>query len=310
MPRTSFDSVTALAAAFCTSDAAPSPAGMTPLCIPAATTAALKILSASGSAFRPNSEVRKPHRARRGRVLPARARMPSKLSEKANAAATGHVRGLSCSRLTTHGVMTRRAMVSPLGIVSRSRRDTTCGSSQARWVAESSGWSSPDGYVVLALAREGVTAPIPHPLLELESRELSHQVALGRPDVAKVVRAVADDAVAATPIVVGRALLRRRVQGVEADVVLSDVERHGILPRRQPADGRYRQLDYEPTARRELARRVAKAGDLLGLGAKVADAVPHAVDQRELPWYDGRRHVADGHRDVRALLAQLLGHRR
>ena len=58
---------------------------MTPLCIPAETTAAVKILSVSGSAFRPNSEVRNPSRARRGRVFPARARIPSKLSEKAKA---------------------------------------------------------------------------------------------------------------------------------------------------------------------------------------------------------------------------------
>ena len=32
-----------------------------------------------------------------------------------------------------------------------------------------------------------------------------------------------------------------------------------------------------------MARRVAEAGDLLGLGPQVSDAVPHEIDERELP---------------------------
>ncbi len=143
----------------------------------------------------------------------------------------------------------------------------------------------------------------------MEAGELRHQIALGRPDVAEVAGAVRHGAVGVPSIVMGRALLGGHVVGVEADVVLPDVEGHGCLTGREAPDGGNPQLDDEPPARDEVARRVAEAGDLLLLSAQVPDAVPDQVHQRELPGHRGGRHVADDDGDVAALAVQLIDHR-
>src|SRR4051794_18662488 len=70
-------------------------------------------------------------------------------------------------------------------------------------------------------------------------------------------------------IVMRRALLGGHVVGVEADVVLPDVEGHRGLTRRIAPDARNRQLNHEASARRQVAGRVAEAGDLLGLRPQV-----------------------------------------
>jgi hypothetical protein len=77
--------------------------------------------------------------------------------------------------------------------------------------------------------------------------------------------------------VVGRALLGGQVERVEADVMPADVEGHCGLARREAPKAGNPQLDDESSARCEVARGVGEAGDLLGLGAQVCDAVPDDV---------------------------------
>ena len=68
----------------------------------------------------------------------------------------------------------------------------------------------------------------------------------------------------------GRALLGGQVERVEADVMPADVERHGGLTRREATDARNPQLNDESPIRCKMARGVAEAGDLLGLGTQVS----------------------------------------
>ena len=60
-------------------------------------------------------------------------------------------------------------------------------------------------------------------------REQRHEGAPGGPDVPEVVGVVGDCAAGVAAEVVGGASLGGHVEGVEAGMVLSDVERHGVL---------------------------------------------------------------------------------
>jgi hypothetical protein len=102
--------------------------------------------------------------------------------------------------------------------------------------------------------------------------------------------------------VVRRALLRAHVVGVKADMALSDVEWHCRLAGRETPDAGDPQLDYEAAPRCEVACGVSEAGDLLGLGPQVANAVPYEVDERELAWRSERWRCrrADGFRNRHA----------
>ena len=64
-------------------------------------------------------------------------------------------------------------------------------------------------------------------------------------------------------------------------------------------------VDDEAATGREVSRRVAEAGDLLALGPKIAEPVPHEIDERESPGHRAVRHVTDDDRDVGPLFRSL-----
>src|SRR4051794_12376517 len=95
-----------------------------------------------------------------------------------------------------------------------------------------------DPYRHMFAARAGERLP-PEPapaLAEAHPRQLGHQVQLGRPDVAEWNRAADRAPVGCDLEVVGDQTLIGDVVLVEADVLVTDMERDHGLPRREPLE--------------------------------------------------------------------------
>ena len=119
------------------------------------------------------------------------------------------------------------------------------------------------------LGGEAGPGPVRMPGLQLEPGQLSHEVKLGRPDVA--VRAAGQPS---PPALIEREVVRynaltQNVVGVQADVAGLAMPDRGLLPGWQLAQLRYPELDHEAAARCEVAGGIAEARDLLGLGEQV-----------------------------------------
>lgn len=83
--------------------------------------------------------------------------------------------------------------------------------------------------MAFALGGEGRCDPVLCTALELHPGELRHEIELTGPDIAVVVCPTAVGSVGLSGEVVRARLLTHQVVGVEAQVFVGDVERHGNL---------------------------------------------------------------------------------
>src|SRR5579864_8782550 len=88
------------------------------------------------------------------------------------------------------------------------------------------------------------------------------------------------------------ALLRSDVEGVEADVARTHVERQCSRTGRKAPQVGNPELHYESPPGPEVIRRVPKSLNPLGLLEQTTDAVEDHVDEREVPGDRGVREVA------------------
>lgn len=149
------------------------------------------------------------------------------------------------------------------------------------------------------------------PALQLEARELCHQVKFGWPDVAVWTPEELRLLAAVEMEMVRYDTLLQDVVGVQPDVTRLGMPDRGLLSRREFAQLRHPQLDDKAAAEREVTRRVLKASDLFGLGQQVRDRVEDEVNQCVLPRCAGRGHVSNDHRNplLVGLATQLVDHR-
>ncbi|MCY1370352.1 hypothetical protein D9M69_574410 [compost metagenome] len=73
-------------------------------------------------------------------------------------------------------------------------------------------------------------------------------------------------------------MLAQHVIRVQSDIAGLGLPDDGLLSRRQPAEFGNPELDHKATAGRQVARRIAKAGDLLGLRQQIRYRVVDEVD--------------------------------
>jgi hypothetical protein len=79
------------------------------------------------------------------------------------------------------------------------------------------------------------------------------------------------------------AAVKDQVEGVEPQVMLTNVERSGGLARWQPLQVGNKDLDDETAAGPQVPGGVAETLDLLVLGEQAGDGVVDQVDETELP---------------------------
>jgi len=92
--------------------------------------------------------------------------------------------------------------------------------------------------------------------------------------------------------------LVEEVDRVEPDIAGLGGKHRGLLAGRQAPQLGHPELDEKASAGREMARRIAEAFDLLGLGQHVGNAVVDQKDQGEAPGHPSLRHVAKDHGDL------------
>src|ERR671937_1475515 len=155
----------------------------------------------------------------------------------------------------------------------------------------------PDGDVLGAVRGERVALPAAPTLAQCDSGELSHQIELGRPRIAKRHRDDLDSAVI-DPIVMGDESLPDDVVLIEAEMGGADGERLEPFAWRKLSKSRNDDLDDEAAVRLQMRRGVAKASNLLVLCRQVHDRVRDEVGDRERPLDSGRGEVADRHVDL------------
>ena len=150
--------------------------------------------------------------------------------------------------------------------------------------------------MLAALAGEGLARPPVPALAQPQPGELGHQVELGRPHIPERDRPVLAAAVGDLDVVRAHRL-RGDVVDVERPLRRAHVERHHVLPGRQPPQLGHVNLDDEAAAGLQVSRDVAEARHLRLLCRQVHDRVEDQVGDGERPVHPGGGEIADCHAD-------------